>query len=716
MNWLVDWGVSCSQGGCKENQDGWFVSIPAQKKSDKKENQKRRQINNSKYDYHKVGRLDKLGFSQGVWNFDPIEPNLTNAGIFSPQRISGFNRNMQCLDEVINEAFPPVFPLFTLPPLPPKRSAPGWNSHSTGNKLEGFNRSCFFGLLDGHGHYGKTASHVAGYCMSQVLSKEVPDLPNNLDIGDYVEQVLYILNRGFSHAHDSVISANVSSKKDFGTTCIVVGIVGQYLVTANCGDSSAICIIPNLDRNTKFQLKPGEKPAAFNSGNYNSGGIGNNQSASKVSNNNTGGGNMSCTSSSISISGDKNSYNGHAEESKYRDSKMSLPDLPAPLSYSKPSNQATLNFHGIYYLSNPHCLNRKSERQRIDQSGVGKVVLGDYGMLRLIPSYLSYSQARDLGLSISMSRSLGHMHLSRCALLPTPDYRILNLGGNPPRRECIKSIRKRSIDSQRAKIEDEKMACFSEALIEQSVIAIGWGNRPSIYQNDDQVEKVELDWNTDDDSFSNHLAINGTTIKPWRESYIVIMSDGVSDILDAFTIADIIVDSQDKSMQEIAGLLTSEAERKRRMSNIRADNCTVIVVHLTNKLYDQTVVYNEALESPTKPCIEVNLSNSICLEKNSLKNQKIKANTNTITSTIHTCATSDTSNFSNANSVLSSPTKINTCKSFETPIRSFKPNQMYFHRTVTPIQRRRKITTPSPAKAKTCKIRELPNILLKNQN
>ncbi|CUV06527.1 unnamed protein product [Cryptosporidium hominis] len=715
MNWLVDWGVSCSQGGCKENQDGWFVSIPAQKKSNnKKENQSKRQNGNLKDE-----RLEKLGFSQGVWNFDPIQPNLANAGTFCPQGIPYSKKDVHCLDEIINEAFPPVFPLFTLPPLPPKRNGPGWNSHSTGNKLEDSNNSCFFGLLDGHGHYGKTASHVAGYCISKILSKEVPDIPRNIAIADYVEQILFVLNRGFTYAHDSVINANISSKKDFGTTCVVVGIVDQYLVTANCGDSSAICIIPNLDRNGGFQQKPGENSGLTNSGHYNFGNIGNNRDFSTIYNDNISSKNMSSTSSSSSYDESHNSVNDqHIEGGDNGNSKVLLPDLPVPLSYNKSSGQTTSNFHGIYYLSNPHCLNRKSERQRIDQSGVGKVVLGDYGMLRLIPSYLSYSQARDLGLSISMSRSLGHMHLSRCALLPTPDYRILNLGGIPPRKECINSIRKQTVDSQRAKIEDENMACFSEALIEQSVIAIGWGNRPSIYKSNNHVENIELNWGTDDESFSNHLAINGGCDgKPWQDSYIVIMSDGVSDILDGFTIADIIVDSQDKSMQEIATLLTTEAERKRRMSNIRADNCTVIVVHLRNKFYDQTPSdCNGILESPTKPLVNVNLNNNISIEKITLKSHNDKANTNT-GSTINTCANSDTSNFSNhTNSILSSPTKLNTWKSSETPIRSFKPNPMCFHRTVTPIQRRRKITTPSPARAKTCKMREIPNIFLKNQN
>lgn len=704
MNWLVDWGVSCSQGGCKENQDGWFVSIPTQKKSDKKENQKKKLINNSNNYCHKDEKIEKLGFSKGVWNFDPIQPNLANAGTFNHQRVTDCKNDAECLNDVINRAFPPVFPLFNLPPLPPKRNGPGWASHSTGDKLEDSDNSCFFGLLDGHGHYGKTASHVAAYCISQTLSREVPDIPNNFDISEYIEQILGILNKGFSYAHNSVISANIASKKDFGTTCIVVGIIGQYLVTANCGDSSAICIIPNLDRDIDFQLKSGEKCQTFNFNNFCSKTIGNNGGVNTINKNM-----FYENNNSRSSSGNSNTNNIEEIDETY----ISLPDLPVPLSNNKISNKSISSFHGIYYLSNPHCLNRKSERQRVDQSGVGKVVLGDYGMLRLIPSYLSYSQARDLGLSISMSRSLGHMHLSRCALLPTPDYRILNLGADPPRKECIKSIRE-NIDKQNFRIEDEKMACFSEALIEQSVIAIGWGNRPNNSKYKNHIESIKLDWSTDDESFSNHLAIKKGESKSWQDSYIVIMSDGVSDILDAFTIADIIADSQNKSMQEVASLLTNEAEKKRRINNIRADNCTVIVVRLRNKFYSKFESdSNSALGSPSKSCINLNLNNGIFFEKSLLKNQNINNDTmnNNTSSTTFT-----TVNFESPKLNIRSTNNINICKSSETPIRNFKPNPMHFHRTVTPIQRRRKIATPSPARAKTCKIREAPNILVKNHN
>ncbi|KAH7647611.1 hypothetical protein FG379_001868 [Cryptosporidium bovis] len=743
MFWLIDWGVSCSQGGCKENQDGWFVTIPRNIKADKFTGRKCQSIKyNSDVDRNKAS-----GYSKGVWNLDPLTQKISKAGSYdgffgscsnsiqnSPSNdkverdglsegenirkntgarfnqnsttnsssnsvsikipdntfksASGFrktskasndahilnsfgggsnckgNRSIEldigkinlsqtiendsicCITDKeliddqnshflsdskktgeyigrgghgdgngddyrdltysedeqkrIDQVFPVAFPLFPLPPLQPKKTGPNWVSHTSGGKscsnlgIEEISRSCqFFGLLDGHGHYGKMASHLAAYCLSETLVKGLSDIRDDISLGDYLETVIDVLNKGFNYAHESVIKANISSKKDFGTTCIVVGIVDKYLVTANCGDSSAICIVPNQKKRAKTDL------------------INENLGIPKIKKSNL--------------------------------SDMRLPDLPIPLIPRKKTSSSiydingifcgsgALNtnnlgindtgnrnskqyYHKIYYLSNPHCLVRKSERQRIDQSGVGKVVLGDYGMLRLIPSYLTYQQARDMGLSISMSRSLGHMHLSRCALLPTPDYRIFNIGIGSPKKESLRSIRGAEEKAIKRR-EDEKMISFSEALVEQSVISLGWRNsRPSHNPaNKPHIESIELDWCTDDDNFINNSCVkcshcnetkddnnegeaqNECAIKneqidekdrnsgEWEECYVVIMSDGISDILDGFSIADIIVNSVDKTLEEIAGIITSEAERKRRFNNIRADNCTAIVIRIGTK-------------------------------------------------------------------------------------------------------------------------------------
>lgn len=700
MTFLVDWGVSCSQGGCKENQDGWFVSVPPKEKSSRK----KKTTTGGGSSKTKEGKYERVGISKGVWNLDPIQPSMEEAGTFSHSKKS------------VDDAFPPVFSMLDLPPLPPKKGGPGWATHLTGGRVENSENACFFGILDGHGHYGKTASHVGAYCLSQTLNKEVPDIESGLSVYERIDQVVEILNKGYAHAHDNIISANVASRKDFGTTCIVVGIVNQYLVTANCGDSSAICIIPNL-------YKEGDSVESADPDIPEKSSLGGVLNIGRGGCNRTGGG--------FAL--------GPSFGSR-------LPDLPTPLSCNKPSSS---RFHGIYYLSNPHSLGRKSERQRVDQSGVGKVVLGDYGMLRLIPSYLSYSQARDLGLSISMSRSLGHMHLSRCALLPTPDYRVLDMEASPPKKESVSSIRKRSMEEKLARIEDEKMAYFSEALIEESVIAIGWGKRLTggITRSFSRpMENIELDWNTDDDAasaaVSNMLAINGGKSQPWRDSYIVIMSDGVSDILDAFAIADIIVGAQDRSMQEVAGLITSEAERKRRAGNIRADNCTVMVIRLRNKQFSgqQMCNYGEIIESAIRSRIRIGLRSgrgggctgrigAALLERPFFSNPSRSLVAASVLAAQHTVAqhVASTANRSDSSGQRSrnlralavadsSPAQLNRLKSSETPLRSLKQSQ-FVHKAVTPIiQRRRKLTTPSPspARARNPKVREIPNIFVKN--
>ncbi|KAJ1604359.1 PP2C like protein phosphatase, partial [Cryptosporidium canis] len=578
MDWIVDWGASCSQGGCRENQDGWFMTTPGQRKPDNKDDQKRRLLHSGKSGRPKTS--GRFGVSKGVWNFDPVDAGLTEMGTFDTTSFNDPTKDIMTLEEAVDEAFPLVFPLFNLPPSPPKRNGPGWMSHKTGGKVKEPRNASFFGVLDGHGHYGRCASQMGAYCISKILNREIPSIDCDLPIDEYIENVIDVMNRGFSHAHDSIIQANISGNKDFGTTCVVVGIIDNYLVTANCGDSSAICIIPNQYKKTQV---PDVRIVGLGlRSSLRSGGT--------------------SSSSSQCLTGKKG--RDETSMSGYELTEIRLPSLPTPITKEPlPSNHNNPKYHGIYYLSNPHCLNRKSERQRVDQSGVGRVVLGDYAMLRLIPSYLTYSQARDLGLSISMSRSLGHMHLSRCALLPIPDYKILNMGVNPPKKESIDSMRKKREDERLAKIENEKMTYFSEALIEESVLAIGWGKRTiKSRKGTTKTDKVDLDCSTDDERTSGQLDCKESS-EPWRDSYIVIMSDGVSDILDAFTIADIISTYQDKSMHEIAGLITSEAERRRRVSSIRTDNCTAIIVRLRNPNVEapKQCIRKNIIVSPLKP-------------------------------------------------------------------------------------------------------------------
>ncbi|OII76820.1 hypothetical protein cand_023950 [Cryptosporidium andersoni] len=666
MNWLISWGVSCSQGGCKENQDGWFVTSFTNNEVLANE------LNDSSDIVDSINGLNSRPTNLttwGVWDCDPIHPGINgNANDQNSTSMSG------------TSSFPPVFSIFPLPPIPPKRSAPGWITHTIGKQFQCSNTKSpyFFGLLDGHGHYGKTASHMAAYCISQTLYERMNS--SSLDNRIYnLEYILEVLDEGFSYAHKSIIGANVSSGKDFGTTCIVVGIMGSYLVTANCGDSSAICIIPNS--------------------------IQNNQKKAEVDH----------ISDEIS---------------------KSLPELPTPITLNNSSVKIS-NYHGIYYLSNPHCLYRKSERQRIDQSGVGKVALGDYGMLRLIPAYLTYSQARDLGLSISMSRSLGHMHLSRCALLPIPDYQVLNISEYPPKRESVESLRATNNKERQFKKEDEKMVSLSEVLVEESVIALGWGYKNSRnYYEQLQTEDIALDWSTEDESYDNVDTSTVTNEIP-NDMYVVLMSDGISDILDGFTIADIIVNAQDKDLQDIAAELTAEAERKRRFHNIRADNCTAIVVKLRRNMSAESIP-NNASSSKDKMTVVKRL---IDTTKSSLQsefslNRKESLNlydpksvaTSSFVSPLKPSSNSAMlqSPFSfvdRSAHISSAPHSASTSLNSSSPIRpSFKApdtslcnlqaSTFSLHRTLTPVHRRRRVVaaTPSPLRVKSCKMRDTPII------
>lgn len=81
----------------------------------------------------------------------------------------------------------------------------------------------------------------------------------------------------------------------------------------------------------------------------------------------------------------------------------------------------------VVRLSCDHHLGLIRETRRIESEGTGKILKGAMGEWRLVPSKLTYSAARGLGLSINMSRSLGHCVLANCALSPEPEFTMIDL-------------------------------------------------------------------------------------------------------------------------------------------------------------------------------------------------------------------------------------------------------------------------------------------------
>jgi len=73
-------------------------------------------------------------------------------------------------------------------------------------------------------------------------------------------------------------------------------------------------------------------------------------------------------------------------------------------------------------LSVEHSLNNPKEVSRVTRNGGGVSET-----LRLYPKVMEFVQARKLGLSINMSRALGHPVLCKHGLSPTPEFKSIKL-------------------------------------------------------------------------------------------------------------------------------------------------------------------------------------------------------------------------------------------------------------------------------------------------
>lgn len=224
-----------------------------------------------------------------------------------------------------------------------------------------------FAVFDGHGCGGRTAAHVASETLAHSLRgahsltslfqgcsntpfcfhSQQPSRLTPFITRVTLEQTKQILQQAFESMQRNILQSNLSRQRDFGTTAVVVASLGRYLVTATCGDSSALLIIGLPSK------------------------------------------------ASSSHSAVKNSVQRFAMVNV----KMSV----------------------------DHSLSSAAEIERLRNHAGGRVVIGEGGVLRLIPASCSYKKARTEGLAINMARSLGHIILSQCGLCPQPTFTLIDI-------------------------------------------------------------------------------------------------------------------------------------------------------------------------------------------------------------------------------------------------------------------------------------------------
>uniref|UniRef100_A0A0G4GTQ0 PPM-type phosphatase domain-containing protein n=1 Tax=Chromera velia CCMP2878 TaxID=1169474 RepID=A0A0G4GTQ0_9ALVE len=85
------------------------------------------------------------------------------------------------------------------------------------------------------------------------------------------------------------------------------------------------------------------------------------------------------------------------------------------------------HWHECVTLTVAHNGFLRRERKRVEQGGVGRFCFYGDKVCRLEPRHMSEQGARASGLSISMTRALGHKDLSRYGLLCVPDFSLMDL-------------------------------------------------------------------------------------------------------------------------------------------------------------------------------------------------------------------------------------------------------------------------------------------------
>eukprot|EP01055_Gregarina_sp_Pseudo9_P000146 Gregarina_sp_Pseudo_9__145@NODE_109_length_4207_cov_15_727207_g101_i0_p1_GENE_NODE_109_length_4207_cov_15_727207_g101_i0NODE_109_length_4207_cov_15_727207_g101_i0_p1_ORF_typecomplete_len677_score109_71PP2C/PF00481_21/6e15PP2C/PF00481_21/0_00014PP2C_2/PF13672_6/1_9e05PP2C_2/PF13672_6/0_53_NODE_109_length_4207_cov_15_727207_g101_i01612191 len=201
----LSWGVSCLRTDCRENQDGWAVQV---------------------YACTDITPTPRSHFHPSFsfsWNHELTSLNSQLCGLLH----SGDTVSLPLTPQT--SAVLPKDPASTPPIAASKPSRQTYIGSST------------FVVLDGHGAGGRDAAAAIEKAFDSVFSRTLlkNDIPRDpLNPISLLESVGESLRVG----QKMIEKLNGDTQRDFGTTCVSVTLVNDLLISTACGDSSALLL------------------------------------------------------------------------------------------------------------------------------------------------------------------------------------------------------------------------------------------------------------------------------------------------------------------------------------------------------------------------------------------------------------------------------------------------------------------------------------------
>jgi len=248
---------------------------------------------------------------------------------------------------------------------------------------------------------------------------------------------------------------------------------------------------------------------------------------------------------------------------------------------------------GVIRLTHEHCLKNIFEKERIatwtgpsqvDQkmqqrkarrNSRGHILETQHAGHRLIPEGVSYHESRSRGLSINMSRALGHNQLTYCALSPQPEFACIDL------LYCLHRM-KWFTGPKKADTWDGSCShrLFQNANtlrnVELSDEAIGECSNMFHIKPDPS----PIDLKRDRDELLSVSSPDLCQVFGGLELFVCAYTDGIGDCLNPAIVGSEIYLNKDATCMEIARRLTERAEEVRSVFSLNRDNCAMVVSKL----------------------------------------------------------------------------------------------------------------------------------------
>eukprot|EP00915_Cephaloidophora_sp_WS-2016_P002861 GHVH01003892.1.p1 GENE.GHVH01003892.1~~GHVH01003892.1.p1 ORF type:complete len:869 (+),score=105.09 GHVH01003892.1:110-2716(+) len=244
------------------------------------------------------------------------------------------------------------------------------------------------------------------------------------------------------------------------------------------------------------------------------------------------------------------------------------------------------NEHSLYNLNEqrriedfvgPGDLEEQDAKRRARRHSRGHIIETQNAGERLIPSHMPYAESRNRGLSINMSRAIGHNKLTYCGLSPQPEFATLDILYALPRMKwCTGPKFPESIPS-------DKNRSFLNTNT-HSAVALGTASLEecSSLMHIKPEPSVSAPFRQTDNPY--RVAPSGEMISAFKdlEIYVCAYSDGVGDCMNPCDVGAEIYLKRALPCQDIATHLTAKAEEVRQLAaNIGKDNCVVVLSKMT---------------------------------------------------------------------------------------------------------------------------------------